>query len=154
MIDTNEDRSWVPVSSFRGTLESNNRTIDNLWVNVNSRSAGLFGSTSGTTEIRNVRIISGPIHSSSPLSYSGGLVGGSFCSGGSVNITNGYWNNSLPQSVDGGTTNRSPKGCAGASGATGLTLTQLEAIAVSTTSTPSPSGLPHSATDNTKAWDT
>ncbi len=90
-IGTGKDKSWAPVSAFTGTFEGNNHTIANLWVNVNSRSAGLFGSTSGTAEIRNVGVISGSIHSSysSGTSSSGGLVGS-----GTVTITNSYFSGS------------------------------------------------------------
>ena len=98
--------------------------------------------------------VSSSSSSSSSSSFSGGLVGDGF----TVRITNGYWDKSVPQSVDGGTTNQSPKLAQGnsstnPSGAIDLTLTELQAISMSTTSAPSPSGLPHSATDNTKAWD-
>ena len=44
--------------------------------------------------------------SSRTSSYSGGLVGQK---DRTVSITNGYWNNSASQSVDGGTTNQSPR---------------------------------------------
>ncbi len=79
VIDITEDTSWVPINAFTGTFEGNNHTIANLWVNVSSStsnvSAGLFGTTNKTAEIRNVGVISGSIHSSSPISVSGGLVG-------------------------------------------------------------------------------
>ena len=295
VIDITKDESWEPIDSFAGTFEGNNHSIANLWVNVISGNAGLFGTTSGTVVISNVRIISGSIYSSdsegsfsgglvgfgatvhiinsyfsgaggvsssaavapsshfysgglvgsgttvnitnsyfsgaggvyssssssfdsysgglvgsgsavditnsyfsgagkisssssSSSSYSGGLVGsgttvditnsyfsgvggissssavavasssGGLVGSGAVMITNGYWDTDAPQSVNGVERILSDKRAAGSStmnpsGAIGLTLTQLKAITMSTTGAPSPSGLPHSATDNTKAWD-
>ena len=83
---------------------------------------------------------------STGTSYSGGLVG----SNGGSTITNSYWNKNAPQSVNNVAQN--PKRARGnpasnPPGATGLTLTQLQAITGTR-----PSGLPHSATNNTKAW--
>ena len=97
--------------------------------------------------------VSSSSSSSSSLSSSGGLVGRA---NGVVTTTNNYWNTNAPQSVNGSPQN--PKRAQGdtamnPAGTTGLTLVQLKATSMSTTSAPSPSGLPHSATDNTKAWD-
>ena len=77
-------------------------------------------------------------------SFSGGLVGGG---SGVVAITNSYWSTNAPQSVNG--MSQSPQRVKGdVSGILGsLTFMQLKAITISTTSSPSPSGLPHSATD-------
>ena len=293
---TGKDTSWMPIgdnltdsdtSRFTGIFEGNEHTIANLWVNGSFKGAGLFGTTGGTVEIRNVGVISGSVHSSISPSFSGGLVGrgtnsltiinsyfsglggvsssaasgsysgglvgysgsslmivnsyfsglggvssssaaaGNVSSGGlvgysgsslmivnsyfsgsgrissstpysyvfsgglvgifdgsltimnsyfsgsgrisssgsnlgglvgssykSLTITNSYWNTDAPQSVSG--TERmllSDKRAQGnaetnPSGATGLTLAQLQAI-----SGTHPDGLPHSATDSTKAWD-
>ena len=89
----------------------------------------------------------------SASSSSGGLVGYGLSI---VVITNSYWNTNALQSV--GSSAQTLQRARGdvamnPSGATGLTLMQLKATSMSTTSAPSPSGLPHSATDNTKAWD-
>ncbi len=93
---------------------------------------------------------SGKVSSSTSgsVSYSGGLVGRSTAS---LTITNSYWNTETSQSVGGSPQN--PKRAQGnaamnPSGTTGLTLVQLQAITGI-----HPSGLPHSATDDTKAWD-
>ena len=79
---TGKDTSWVPIgddtTKFTGIFEGNNHTIANLWVNGAFAHAGLFGTTDGAVEIRNVGVISGSVHSSiSDYSYSGGLVGNS-----------------------------------------------------------------------------
>ncbi len=90
VIDINEDSSWIPIgdskdNAFAGTFEGNRHTITNLWVNITSSSnniyGGLFGATNGISVIiRNVKILSGSIHSSSSLgfAYSGSLVGGAY----------------------------------------------------------------------------
>ncbi len=93
VIDTTKDTSWKPIRSFGGTFEGNNHTIANLWVNV-ANDVGLFGSTSGSVEIRNVEIISGSIYSSSAargVFYSGGLVGRGR---GTLTIINSYFSGS------------------------------------------------------------
>ncbi len=126
---------------------------------VQSSDSSSSGGLAGLVDIVNIKNsyfsgVGGVSSSSSSSSSSGGLVGDGF----TVRITNGYWDKSVAQSVDGGTTNQSPKRAQGnsstnPSGAIDLTLTELQAISMSTISAPSPSGLPHSATDNTKAWD-
>ena len=82
-----------------------------------------------------------------------------------MTITKSYWNNGAPQKITNGITDQDPKRAQGNAaldaqgdlvdvpGTIGLTLMQLKAITSSTPSAPSPSDLPHSATDNTKAWD-
>ncbi len=124
-----------------------------------SYSGGLVGYSGSTLSITNSYFSGGGgvSSSSSSSSHSGGLVGSSQ-SGSTLMIMNSYWNTDAPQKITNGMTDQSPKLAVGNSstnrmGTTGLTLTQLQAITVSTTSAPSPSGLPHSATDNTKAWD-
>ena len=111
-----------------------------------SYSGGLVGRSITTLTISNSYFSgSGEVSSSGE---SGGLVGDSTAS---LTITNSYWNTNAPQSVSGSPQN--PKRAQGnaamnPSGTTALTLVQLQAI----TGT-HPSGLPHSATDNTQAWD-
>ena len=90
------DTSWMPISIFTGNFEGNNHTISNLWVHVSLGGhsyAGLFGVTGGRVIIRNVGVISGAVHSSSPnlarhAAHSGGLVGQN---GGTLTITNSYF---------------------------------------------------------------
>ncbi len=96
---------------------------------------------------------SGGIYSDSSAvasSDSGALIGRI---SSSLTITKSYWNNGAPQKITNGMTDQDPKRAQGnsssnPSGATGLTLAQLMGIMGTY-----PSGLPHSATDNTKAWD-
>ncbi len=131
-------RSYDSYSSSGGLVGSGTVTI------MNSYFSGANGVSSSSSVDYSYR---------SAESYSGGLVGGDGVTL-TVRITNGYWDTDAPQSVDGGTTNQSPKRAQGnsltnPSGAIDLTLMQLKAITVSTTSAPSPSGLPHSATE---AW--
>ena len=79
----------------------------------------------------------------------GGLIGSNNSS--SLTIRNSYWNKDAIQRVGGSPQNpKRAKGDASSdpSGTIGLTLVQLQAITGI-----HPSGLPHSATDNTKAWD-
>ena len=95
---------------------------------------------------------------SSGISNSGGLVGNSTAPliikncifSATLTITNNYWNTNAPQSVNNVAQNSRAQGNASMnpSGTTALILVQLQAI----TGT-HPSGLPNSATDNTKAWD-
>ena len=119
--DEGKDKSWIPIghndsniayanTRFSGIFDGNNHTIANLWVNFSSSeasslnlrchpqasgcasgSAGLFGATEDTVEIRNVGITSGLVYSSS--APSGGLVG-SIVSGGSLTIVNSYFSGS------------------------------------------------------------
>ena len=93
VIDTGEDTSWEPIgvssTPFIGIFDGDHHTIANLWVNGAFSRAGLFGTVSGTVEIRNVGVISGSVHSSS--SSSGGLVG---FSDSSLTITNSYFSGS------------------------------------------------------------
>ena len=110
-----------------------------------SRSGGLVGNSTAPLIIKNCIFSgSGNILSSST---SGGLIGGSTSS---LTITNSYWNTNAPQSVNNIAQNSRAQGNAAMnpSGTTGLTLVQLQAITGI-----HPSGLPNSATDNTKAWD-
>ena len=132
----------------------------------NSSSGGLVGRASSPVTITNSYFSgSGGVFSYSSnntSSYSGGLIG---YTSTSLTITKFYWNTDAPQKITNGMTNQNPKRAQGnatldaqgnlvdASGAIGLTLMQLKAITSSTPSAPSPSDLPHSATDNTKAWD-
>ena len=105
--------------------------------------------------------ISSSSSNSSSLFYSGGLLGYSNALN-SLTITNSYWNIDAIQKVGGSSQNQKrAQGNAtfdaqgylvDAPGATALTLTQLKAIPP-TAAISYPSGLPHSATDNTKAWD-
>ena len=119
-----------------------------------SYSGGLMGKGFGSSAmitIVNSYFSGGKVSSSSPpntASYSGGLVGL-----GNSTITNGYWNKSASQTKNGAAQNpkRRQGDVAGTLG--GLTLAQLKAITANTMNFPSPSDLPHSATDNTKAWD-
>ena len=115
-----------------------------------SDSGGLVGWAESSLTIMNSYFSgTGGIYSDSSASDSGGLVGWADLS---PTITgSSYWNTDAPQMVDGNAQN--PKRARGnatinPSGATGLTLVQLQAI----TGT-HPSGLPNNATDNTKAWD-
>ena len=98
---TGKDTSWMPIgdnltdsdtSRFTGIFEGNEHTIANLWVNGSFKGAGLFGTTGGTVEIRNVGVISGSVHSSiSDFSSSGGLVGRAY---GPSTIINSYFSGS------------------------------------------------------------
>ena len=95
--------------------------------------------------------------SAAAYAYSGGLVGEPPAV--TLTIMNSYWNTDAPQNLGHrGTFHiQSPQRAQGNAmmnpmGATDLTLMQLKTASMSTTSAPSPSGLPHSATDNTKAW--
>ena len=96
-----------------------------------------------------------PSHSHNTESYSGGLVAhldSSFV----LTAQNSYWNSDAPQRVNGSLqSSKRARGDAETepSGTFGLTLMELKAITSSTLSAPSPSDLPHSTTDNTKAWD-
>ena len=144
-----------------GGVSSSSESASSSSSSSSSYSGGLAGKGSTGTITNSYFSGSSGVSSSATgigvkKSYSGGLVG-LVDTGSTMSITNSYWNKSASQSVDGGTTNQSPKRARGNSstnpmGATGLTLAQLQAISMSTTSAPSPSGLPHSATDNTKAW--
>ncbi len=92
---------------------------------------------------------SGQISSMGTNSFTvGGLIG---TTNSSLTIRNSYWNKDAIQRVGG--SNQSPKRAKGdassdPSGTIGLTLVELQAITGI-----HPSGLPHSATDSTKAWD-
>ena len=117
-----------------------------------SNSGGLVGYSNSFLTITNCTFSgSGGVSSSSSSasdSFSGSLVGLAFAG---LLITNSYWNIDAPQSVNSVTQN--PKRTQGRfstnpPNTVGLTLMQLQAI----TGT-HPSGLPNSATDNTKAWD-
>ena len=116
-----------------------------------SISGGLVGLASSLTITSSYFGGSGSISSDNGfiLKVSGGFTG--FAT--TMTTTNSYWNTDAPQNVA-GLLQSTPlaNGNDPMSTSNGLTLTQLKSITVSTTSAPSPSGLPHSATDNTKAW--
>ncbi len=120
-------------------------------------SGGLVGNSSGTSLTIMECTFSGSGGIFTTFSGSGGtgatygVSGGLVGSIATLTIINSYWNTDAPQSVDGSP--QSPKRANGdaamnPSGATGLTFTQLMGV-----SGIYPNGLPHSATDNTKAWD-
>ena len=112
VIDTSKDKNWAPIgnsstNSFTGIFEGNNHTITNLWINFKSLElkdyAGLFGvvgKAGKTVEIRNVRIISGSMYSSTNQEnfHSGGLVA---LAQNDLTIINSYFSGSMGSSSSG-----------------------------------------------------
>ena len=115
-----------------------------------SYSGGLVGGGNASLTIMNSYFSGsgGVFSSATTAAFLGGLVGHNSTS---LTITNGYWNTNASQMKNNAAQN--PKRARGdtamnPSGTTGLTLVQLQAITGI-----HPSGLPHGATDDTKAWD-
>ena len=113
---------------------------------------GYFSESSSSLTITNSYFGgSGWVSSSGVYSTVGSLVGR--FGRDTLMITEFYWNTDAFQKITNSMTDQNPKRVHGdassdPSGTIGLTLMQLQAI----TGT-HPSGLPHSATDNTQAWD-
>ncbi len=156
--------------SGSGEISSSSATISST--SSASYSGGLIGASESNSPSSSDSLMivnsyfsgSGKISSASAASISSGGLVGSFSSASAartLTITNGYWNTEAPQSVNGNDqTLKRAQGNAAVSmvsgvdvvtdvtGATGLTLSQLQAI-----SGTHPSDLPSDDTDNTKAWD-
>ncbi len=158
LVGTSNATLTIMNSYFSGLGGISSSVSSTFAGSVVSRSGGLVGHSvfhtkitssyfSGLGEISS--FASSTSSAATVVSQLGGLTGLS----SALTVTNSYWNTTAPQSVSGVGRTLSLKRAQGnaetnPSGATGLTLAQLQDI----TGT-HPSGLPHSATDSTKAWD-
>lgn len=73
--------SWIPISSFGGTFDGNNKKISNLYIYTNNTNAGLFNSNYGT--VKNLEIASGKI---SAMLQNGNV--GSICASNTGTVEN------------------------------------------------------------------
>lgn len=73
-LNGSKDNQWIPIGNqtnkFKGTLDGNNKTITNLYIDSNENNQALFGENSGT--IKNITIANSSIKSSSE--YTAGIV--------------------------------------------------------------------------------
>jgi len=63
------ENNWIPIKSFAGTFDGQGHTISGLYFNVGSDRVGLFGETTPTSTVKNLRI------TNSYMESSGGILG-------------------------------------------------------------------------------
>ena len=75
--DEDPMQGWLPISSFRGVLDGNGKTITGLWVNrPNDNNIGLFANISGTT-IKNLNLVDCSINGKDKVGALTGYASGS-----------------------------------------------------------------------------
>lgn len=76
VIDIANGETWTPIENFKGSLNGNGHTIENLYVSGAFTNIGLFGKIENTAVVKNVKFNNAVIKVSGNASATAGVVAG------------------------------------------------------------------------------